>query len=72
MLCPTLAAYRSLSVPSKIENHYFHLPVSPAGQPAGWREGGGASDDKKTFLQEQLENDLFTLFEKVATNVTHC
>ena len=33
---------------------------------------GAFHEENHLFFQVQLENDLFTLFEKIATNVTHC
>ena len=60
---------RSSFVPCEIDTWYSHFPVCPAEQPTGRIEGESAFHDKKTFLQVQLDNDLFTLFEKIATHM---
>ena len=68
-VAPNSSSPRSSFVPSEIDTWYSHLPVCPAEQPTGRMEGEGAFHDKKTFLQVQLDNDLFTLFEKFATHM---
>ena len=68
-VAPNSSSPSSSFLPSKIDTWYSHLPVCPAEQPTGRMEGEGAFHDKKTFLQVELHNHLFTLFEKIATHM---
>ena len=59
-------AAQALSLPSyKFENWYSHLPMCPAGKPAGWREARVASHYKTISSSTARELPIYSAWKRV-------